>query len=260
MPTPVIVTRIGKGAPLSFAEVDANFTNLRDAVSGVDFALVNGDLTIDPVTGLASIGTGVIVNADINAAAQISHSKLEAMTSGSVLLGSSGNVPTATAISGALTLDAAGVATLGSGVISDSQVASDAAIAGTKVSPDFGDQAIATTAAISAGGIDLVSGIYKEAIHVVDVYDIDCSAGNYFTKTIDADSTFTVSAVPSGCAYAFTLELTHTSGNVTWFSGVQWPGDLAPTLQAGKTHVLVFLTDDAGTTWRAAALTGYTSA
>ena len=82
---------------------------------------------------------------------------------------------------------------------------------------------------------------------------------NYFTKTISANSTFTVSNVPSSRAFAFTLELTHTSGTVTWFSGVQWPGGVAPSLTTGKTHIFVFLTDDGGTRWRGVANVNYTN-
>lgn len=104
-----------------------------------------------------------------------------------------------------------------------------------------------------------ISSIGQEA-QTISALDIDCSTGNYFTKTINANSTFTVSNVPSsGTAYSFTLELTHTSGTVTWWSSLKWPGDTAPTLTAGKTHLFVFVTDDGGTRWRGAALVDYTN-
>ena len=103
-----------------------------------------------------------------------------------------------------------------------------------------------------------VSGNQATNIVAVPALDIDCSAGNYFTKTIAANSTFTVSNVPSGRAYSFTLEVTHTSGTITWFSGVQWPNGTAPTLTTGKAHLFVFVTDDGGTRWRGAALTDFT--
>ena len=45
-----------------------------------------------------------------------------------------------------------------------------------------------------------------QAVQAVSALNIDCSTGNYFTKTINANSTFTVSNVPSsGTAYSFTL-------------------------------------------------------
>ena len=100
---------------------------------------------------------------------------------------------------------------------------------------------------------------YTQTVNAVSALDIDCSLGNYFTKTISADSTFTVSNVPSTKAYSFTLELTHTSGTITWFSGVQWPSGTAPTLTTGKTHLFMFLSDDGGTRWRASSLINYTT-
>lgn len=95
-------------------------------------------------------------------------------------------------------------------------------------------------------------------VTAVAALDIDCSAGTYFTKTINANSTFTFSSAPSG-AYGFVLELTHTSGTVTWPAAVKWPSDTTPSLTTGKTHLFVFITDDAGTRWRGAALTDYTN-
>ena len=87
--------------------------------------------------------------------------------------------------------------------------------------------------------------------------DVDCSAGNYFTKTIYGNSTFTFSNVPSSRSFSFVLELTHSSGTVTWPSSVKFPGDTAPTLTAGKTHLFVFETNDGGTRFRGAALVDY---
>lgn len=104
-----------------------------------------------------------------------------------------------------------------------------------------------------------VSGAQASNIVAVGALNIDCAAGNYFTKTISANSTFTVSNVPASRAYSFTLELTHTSGTVTWFTGVQWPGGTAPTLTTGKTHLFMFVTDDGGTRWRASSLVNYTN-
>lgn len=90
--------------------------------------------------------------------------------------------------------------------------------------------------------------------------DIDCSAGVYFTKTIAANSTFTFSNPPaSGTAYAFVLEINHTSGTIAWPASVRWPENTAPSLTVGRTHVFVFSTDDGGTRWRAAASLNYTA-
>ncbi len=104
-----------------------------------------------------------------------------------------------------------------------------------------------------------VSGAYAANINAVNALNITCSSGNYFTKTISSDSTFTVSAVPSGRVYSFTLEVTHTAGTITWFSGVRWPNSTAPTLTTGRTHFFMFVTDDNGTKWFGSSLTNYTT-
>jgi hypothetical protein len=114
------------------------------------------------------------------------------------------------------------------------------------------------TAPESTGAI-YDNGSVRGNVVAISALDIDCSAGNYFTKTINANSTFTVSNVPASRSYAFTLELTHTSGSVTWFSGVEWPGGTAPTLTNAKTSLFVFVTDDGGTRWRGVANVDYTT-
>lgn len=104
-----------------------------------------------------------------------------------------------------------------------------------------------------------VNGTQVMNIVTVPALDIICSSGNYFTKTINASSTFTISGVPTSRAYGLMLELTHTSGTVTWPATVKWANSLTPTLTTGKTHLFTFITDDGGTTWRGSAQTNFTS-
>ena len=116
----------------------------------------------------------------------------------------------------------------------------------------------AFTAQTTHNGGLTVDGPYEQAAEAVSALDIDLSTGNYFTKTINANSTFTFSNPPSsGTVGSFTLELTHTSGTVTWPTSVKFPADTAPTLTTGKTHLFVFVTDDGGTRYRGAALADY---
>jgi hypothetical protein len=101
-----------------------------------------------------------------------------------------------------------------------------------------------------------VTGQYKGSVTAVSLLDIDCSQGNYFTKTISGNSTFTFSNVPSG-AYGMIVEIENTSGTISWPAAVKWPNDTAPTLSTGKTHVFVFITDDSGSRWRGMAQVNY---
>lgn len=99
------------------------------------------------------------------------------------------------------------------------------------------------------GAVD-IQGSVKSGIVAMAGLTVDCSSGNYFTKTISGNSTFVFSNAPASRVYSFTMELTHTSGTVTWPTSVKWPGDTAPTLATGKTHLFAFITDDGGTRWR----------
>jgi hypothetical protein len=101
-----------------------------------------------------------------------------------------------------------------------------------------------------------VTGQYKGSVTAITLLDIDCSQGNYFTKTISGNSTFTFSNVPSG-AYGMIVEIENTSGTISWPAAVKWPNDTAPTLSTGKTHVFVFITDDSGSRWRGVAQVNY---
>lgn len=93
----------------------------------------------------------------------------------------------------------------------------------------------------------------------IPALDINCALGyNFFRKTIASNSTFTFSNPPaSGKVFGFTLEVTHTSGSITWPASVKWVGGTAPTLTTGKVHVFSFYTRDGGTNWRGSALVDY---
>lgn len=155
----------------------------------------------------------------------------------------------------------------------------DTLVSGTNIKTINGTSVLGsgdiTTGDVTATGVQTLTNktltspistgeIYKNGsvcgnITAVAALDINCSIGNYFTKTINGASTFTFSNAPAARAYAFTLELTHTSGAVTWPASVQWPGGSAPSLTAGKTHIFVFVTDDGGTRWRGVANINYTN-
>jgi hypothetical protein len=103
-----------------------NSSNVATAVA------VTGDITISN-TGVTSIASGAVVNADISASAAIDYSKLAALTSGEIIVGNSTNVPTARAVTGDVTISNTGVTSIAAGVIVDADVAAGAAITGTKV-------------------------------------------------------------------------------------------------------------------------------
>lgn len=98
---------------------------------------------------------------------------------------------------------------------------------------------------------------YSEVINVLGdlaggTDDIDLEDGNVVTATVStATQTFTFSnpaATGSNCG--FTLFLTNGgSQTINWPASVDWVDATAPTLTAAGIDVLVFTTNDAGTTW-----------
>jgi hypothetical protein len=193
-------------------------------------SIVNADISNTSSIAYSKLNlAGSVVNADISASAAIADIKLATIsTAGKV----SGSAITSGTIGGTT-----GIST--SGAISTTGV-----------------MAVGQASAAANTELDL-AGTYAQTIVAVAALDINCSTGNYFTKTINGNSTFTVSNIPASRAYSFTLELTHTSGTVTWFANVEWPGGTAPTLTTGKTHLFVFVTDDGGARWRGSSLINY---
>ena len=105
-----------------------------------------------------------------------------------------------------------------------------------------------------------ITGSQTANITAMGANDVDCSAGNYFTKTITGATTFTFSNVPTGVVYTFSMEVTLNGSNaITWPGTVKWPADTAPAITDGKTTLFMFVTDDGGTRWRGSSLADYTN-
>jgi len=135
------------------------FNSATGALTATSF---NGDLVggipDDSVTS-AKIVDGAIVNADINASAAIDYSKLATLADGNILVGNGSGVATSVNPSGDIDISNTGAFSIASGVIVNADVNASAAIAGTKISPDFGSQAITTT-----GNISAASGTFTDAV------------------------------------------------------------------------------------------------
>lgn len=85
------------------------------------------------------------------------------------------------------------------------------------------------------------------AVNAMDIKPVD---GAVFTKTVTANTTFTISGTPSNVAACFTLVLTNGgSHTVTWPSSVKWTEGMPPELIAAGIDVITFITPNGGTTW-----------
>jgi len=111
---------------------------------------------------------GTIVDGDINASAAIAHSKLANLTAGSVLLGNATNVPTATALSGDVTVNSSGVTAISSGVIVDGDINASAAIADTKLATIATADKVSLSALNIDGGTDIGAALADADLFIVD--------------------------------------------------------------------------------------------
>lgn len=88
--------------------------------------------------------------------------------------------------------------------------------------------------------------------NVSGTVSLDLALANQFSATATAATTFAFSNVPAGAlASGVVLRLVNGGAyTITWPTAVKWPAGTAPTLTGSGTDVLVFLSDDNGTTWR----------
>ena len=119
----------------------------------------------------------------------------------------------------------------------------------------------ATISGAVDGGAQVISNPvvkdYGETVNIIGgtgggTQDIDITAGNVVTATVDTSTnTFTFSNPSvSGVSCSFTLILTNGgSQTVVWPATVDWAAATAPTLTAAGVDVLAFMTVDAGATW-----------
>lgn len=270
----IALSKLANGALPSGITVDSsNITN---------GSIVNADISASAAISLAKLDTGAlpsgitvnssnivdgsIVNDDISASAAIGLSKLESGALPAGITITSTNITNGTIVDEDISTGAA-IQDIKLGTISTAGKVSGGAITSGTISGSTAVNTsgnIATTGGMAVGQGSLanntdfdLNGAFAQTPQAVAALDIDCSLGNYFTKTINANSTFTFSNVPTSRAYSFILELTHTSGTVGWPAAVKWPGDIAPVLTTGKTHLFMFVTDDSGSRWRGASLVDY---
>ena len=125
-------------------------------------------------TPWSQVSTYPLVNADIASAAAIAYSKLATLTSGNIVLGSSANVATSTAVTGDVTISNTGVTAIASGVIVNADINASAAIVDTKLAT------IATAGKVSNSATTAASTNTASAIVARD------ASGNFTAGTITA--------------------------------------------------------------------------
>lgn len=120
----IVNADINAAAAIAFSKLAtlASANILVGSAGGVATSVaVTGDVTISNA-GVTAIGAGVIVNADVSASAAIAFSKLATLTSGNLLVGSAGGVPTSVAMSGDATIVASGALTIANDAITTAKI------------------------------------------------------------------------------------------------------------------------------------------
>jgi hypothetical protein len=147
---------------------------------------MTGDVTITNA-GVTAIAAGVIVNADISASAAIAFSKLAALPSTQILVGSASNVATAVAMSGDVTISNTGVAAIGAGKVL-------LAMLGTGITPagviKFMDQ-VTTVGGAAAEAFTVTGAVGATDRAFVQVVD-DGTANVTVLQAVVTDNTLTV--------------------------------------------------------------------
>ena len=118
------------------------------------------------VTG-TMIADSTIVNAEVSPTAAIAFSKLASLTSANIIVGNASGVPTATAVTGDVTITNSGVTAIASNVIVNADINSAAAIAYSKLALSSGitNTDVSASAAIVYSKLALSSGITNTDIN-----------------------------------------------------------------------------------------------
>lgn len=179
--------------------------------SGVPTATaLSGDVTVTNA-GVTAISSGVVVNADINAAAAIALSKLASGTSAQVVLANSSGVPTYTTLSGDVTVSDSGVTAIGSGKVTSAMIA-DGAI----VNADINASAAIALSKLASGTSAQVIVANSSGVPTYTTISGDIAISNTGVATIQANSvalgTDTTGNYMSDITAGTGLAVTHTAG------------------------------------------------
>ncbi len=227
----------------SLARLSGNTTTTKQFLSQTGTGTVSAAPTWTALTS-ADVGLGNVENTALSTwAGSTNITTLGTITTGTV------PVARVSGLAASATTDTTNATNISSGTLA-------AARLGTTGAVQFASVGIGTAV---ASGVEFdLSGSYASNIVAIAALEIDATLGNYFTKSITTNSTFTIVNVPASRLYQFTLRLTITSGSPTvsfgtGFTTVNWAGGTAPTFTNAKTHEVLFTTEGSGA-WRAVKL------
>jgi len=225
----------------------------------ITFPNVNGDVVTTGDTGTVTstmIADGTIVNADINASAAIVDTKLATISTAGKVSNSATTATSANTASAIIARDASGNFTAGTitanlsgnastvttnanltgdvtsvgnatsiaaGVIVNADVNASAAIAGTKISPDFGSQNVTTTGTVTGASLSPTSStVPSNGVYLPAANNVAISTGGSGRLFVDSSGRVGVGAAPAtifdttesaaGAYSSWTIRNTATNG------------------------------------------------
>jgi len=278
-----IVTRSGKGSPLTNVEVDANFTNLNTDKLETSAAYTNANAVAAVVASDLDMGGNKVLFGNFYSAvsdlpnASTYHGMFAhvhatglayyAHSGAWVPLARSSDVYTHPNHTGEVTSTADGATVVADNVIDEANLKiSNTPTNGYVLTAQSGDTGGLTWAADSttdstklplAGGT--MTGALKtltlqetkvDASYSSNATTLNLATANVFNSAPSGNVTYTFSNPPSsGTAFGFALKVTPSAtASLTWPSTVDWASATAPDAPAsGATNVYTFYTVDGGT-------------
>jgi hypothetical protein len=146
----------------------------------------------------SDIVDGTIVNGDISASAAIAYSKLATLSSGNIVLGSSGNVATSTSVTGDVTISSTGVTSISSGVIVDADINANATIADTKLATISTASKVSNSATTATSANTASAIVTRDASGNFSAGVITTSAGTIGSNANGTRTVTTTATAPNG--------------------------------------------------------------
>jgi len=163
-------TSLGSGV------VSSSLTSVGTITTGAWQGTAIGDAYLDTISTAGKVSNSATTATDANtASAIVTRDASGNFSAGTITADLTGNAATATKLDSSRTFEVTGDVTgtvssdltsgasittsIASGAIVDDNINTSAAIAGTKISPNFGSQAVATTGSISAGSASFASNV-----------------------------------------------------------------------------------------------------
>lgn len=270
----VPIARLGSSGTPSATTFLAGNNSWSTAVTAVSVVAANGvsaSIANQGTTPALTFTLGAIIPSSVNTAGSVTASSFVGGTGSFSTITTTGSATLNSSIING-TLSVSGSASIGGaliltgGALIGGVVAADTFIPTGNTVPTYGlfegessgGVAIATNSltrwSVSPTGLITRSAPIVDAAVAISGSTVDCSKGNYFTKTYTGSLTWTFTNVPTGGLYKFVLCLTRGSaGTQTWPSTVRWTSGSTPALTSknGGNDFLEFWTDDGGASWYA---------